>query len=190
MRKLILASGSPRRSELLKSLGIEFDVMIPRIIEKTDLKKPWEYVLELSRLKGESVFSQHPEALILSADTVVSFKSRILEKPKDREEARSMLSILSGQTHEVYTAVYLKSRDDEISFYEKTEVSFRKLSEKLIEGYLDTGEPFDKAGAYGIQGRGQVLVESIRGNYANVVGLPTAQLHEVFTSKKVGLALF
>jgi len=180
MKQLILASTSPRRKEILKLSGYDFTVISPDCEESIPETTPEEYVVELSRRKARAagVISEH--AVVIGADTVV-YLDRILGKPSDEESARLMLRKLSGKVHTVYTGVTVMDSDTNYirSFYEATEVEFYALTEEEIDAYIRTGKPMDKAGAYGIQGRGAVLVKRINGDYYNVVGLPLAHLVQV-----------
>jgi septum formation protein len=181
-RKLILASRSPRRAEILKREKVKFEVAIPlNLKEESSSSDPVEHVLSLSKRKATSVSHQVEKAIILGADTIVVLDSEIIGKPQNKEEAFSILKKLSDRMHRVYTGITLvdKYHGKTISDYDLTEVKFNKLDEEKIETYIDTGEPMDKAGAYGIQGMGGFLVESIRGNLDNVIGLPTGKLKEM-----------
>lgn len=172
MARLILASNSPRRRELLQELGYSFSVEPSLFEESAKGLSAQETVSSFARGKAKEVFSRFPDALVLGADTVVELSGEILGKPAGKEEARGMLRALSGRRHNVYTGVCLIGKH----FFEEatavTKVYFRVLPEALIEAYLESGLPFDKAGAYGIQD-GYPLVEKIEGSYTNVVGLPT-----------------
>ena len=180
MKQLILASTSPRRKEILKLSGYDFSVVSPDCEESIPETTPEEYVMELSRRKALAAGALLEHAVVIGADTVVSL-DRILGKPSNKEDARCMLKKLSGQVHTVYTGVTILDCDTHFtrSFYEATEVEFYPLAEEEIDAYIRTGEPMDKAGAYGIQGRGAVLVKRINGDYYNVVGLPLAHLMQV-----------
>ena len=174
---IILASQSPRRKELLGYITENFTVKVSDVEEVTDTaQSPEEIVISLARIKGEAVFADNKSDTVISADTVVVLDGKILGKPHSREEAYEMLSSLSGRTHTVFTGVCVFSQDKVFSFAEKTQVQFCPLTENDINAYIETGEPFDKAGAYGIQGKGCVLVEGIVGDYYNVMGLPVAHL--------------
>lgn len=177
--KLILASQSPRRRELLERMGLtQFEIRPAQgeEIAAPDLS-PAQLVEELSRQKaGEVVQTAGADAVIIAADTVVAADGRVLGKPRSREEATEMLRFLSGRTHTVYTGVTVQQGTRAVTQHEATDVLFRPLTEEEISAYVDTGEPMDKAGAYGIQGRGCVLVEGIRGDYYNVMGLPVCRL--------------
>ncbi len=178
-RKLLLASASPRRSIILSRSGVDFSVKRCLIPEPAlDGLKPHQVALKLAEMKATEVTIYFPKHVVLGADTVVVLKSEILGKPKDRDDAFRMLSELSGRTHTVHTALAIEIR--KLNFkrgdYETTKVKFKKLTPEDIENYIISGEPMDKAGAYGIQGLGQSLVKSISGPLDNVVGLPLARL--------------
>lgn len=176
MQNLILASSSPRRKELLENLQLTFQTVSSDVDENYDPKwQPEEIVMELSLRKALAVSRQYPSSLVIGSDTVVVYDHSILGKPKNRDEAYSMLKKLSGNTHSVYTGVAIVTPKTEKKFYEKTDVLFWELSDEEINAYLETGEPFDKAGAYGIQGFGSLLVKKIIGDYFSVVGLPVAR---------------
>lgn len=174
--KIILASASPRRRELLTLAGIEYEV-IPSECEEVlpDEITPDEAVKELARQKADDVFNRYPDCMIIAADTVVALGNTILGKPKDEEDAFNMLSSLSGKSHTVYTGVCIKTNEKTDIFHVATDVEFYELTEEEIKDYIATGEPMDKAGAYGIQGKGSLLVKGIHGDYFNVVGLPLAE---------------
>ncbi len=177
MKQLILASSSPRRKELLNQVNIQHNVRKQHVDESNvPFYNPRTYVESLAERKGRSVVFESDREVILSADTIVCFDGQILEKPKTREEAFNMLRKLSGQTHEVYTGVMLRSPEQEMFIVDKTSVEFWPLSKEDIELYLDTGESFDKAGGYGIQSTGAMLVKQISGDYNNVVGLPLSRV--------------
>lgn len=175
MRELILASNSPRRRELLAQLGYSFRVEPSFFEESGGGLSARGTALAFARGKAEEVFSRFRRAIVLGADTVVSLEGRILGKPKSREEAVSMLRLLSGRTHTVYTGVCVLAEGFCEEAAEETEVEFYPLSEETVEAYVSSGLPFDKAGAYGIQD-GYPLVRGIRGSYTNVVGLPTEKV--------------
>lgn len=180
--RIILASGSPRRRELLAQIGIKTEVIPSWADENTDIADPEKRVEELARRKCVDVARDLPSGIFLGADTVVSIDGVILGKPADTEEAKEMLRKLSGKTHQVYTGVALmqKAAGDVIRkavFSEKTDVTVAELDEYDIEEYVATGEPMDKAGAYGIQGNFAKFVKRIDGEYSNVVGLPLAAVY-------------
>jgi len=176
--KIILASGSPRRVELLKQFHMDFET-VPSTFEEHHEKMdaPAVTVMGLAFSKALNVAQKYPDALIIASDTIV-YANGILGKPVNRQEAESMLRALSGKDHAVYTGVALirLSTDQKIVDYASTKVVFNALSEERIQRYLDTGEAFDKAGAYGIQGYGSVLVDHIEGDFFNVMGLPLSKL--------------
>lgn len=184
---IILASASPRRKELLKLMIDEFEVRPSHADESLPDNISCENAAEfLACTKAEFVKASEGE-IIIGCDTVVVFENKILGKPKSREDCRDMLSTLSGNVHFVYTGVCIIGGGKKYSFTEKTRVEFYPLSEEEIEAYIATGEPFDKAGGYGIQGRGALLVKSIQGDYFNVVGLPVSRLNREL--KKLCLSL-
>lgn len=175
--RIILASGSPRRFELLKSLGLEFDVYRPDVDESMiDGELPHELCTRLSRLKAQAGAEKLPDSLIIAADTIVVIDDVILGKPKDKRDAFTMLKRLQGKWHEVITGISVCMKGNIISHDEHTRVKFRELSDSEIEAYVLTGECDDKAGAYAVQGYGSLLVERIEGDYFNVVGLPLCSL--------------
>lgn len=185
--RIILASASPRRKELLSLLGWDFEIMVSDVEEVITSSEPSQVVEELSKQKAVDIFGKTTgDVLVIGADTVVAYKGSILGKPKGEEDAKAMLSMLSGNTHEVYTGVTLCKRVDgkEIceTFHECTKVTFYELSKGDIAWYLGTKEGEDKAGSYGIQGYGTRFVKSICGDYNNVVGLPVARLYQVSRS--------
>ena len=174
---LILASGSPRRRELLGYITNDFEVCVSGAEENVpEGLSPAETVEALATLKGESVFAEHPADTVIAADTVVIVDGELLGKPASPEEACAMLRRLSGRTHEVYTGVYIARPGHKSVFHERTEVTFYPLTDEEIRAYVATGEPLDKAGAYGIQGRGALLVQGIRGDFYNVMGFPVAKV--------------
>lgn len=175
-RNIILASASPRRRELLSSLGLDFCVIPSQYEEKMNNDSDVETaVTELSYHKAKDVHESHYNDIVIGADTVVVLDGEILCKPKDGKDAKRMLAALSGRTHKVCTAVTLLCEEKRISFCDVTEVTFFDLTENELDDYVKTGEPLDKAGAYGIQGRGAYLVRKINGDYYSVVGLPLAR---------------
>ncbi len=175
MKKILLASGSPRRRELLKMLDVDFEVCVSDCDEKNN-NTDGEYARCAAVIKAESVKDKGLGKIIVSADTIVCIDGLILGKPKDRADAEKMLDMLSGRVHFVYTGFCIIDGDKMSSGYEKTEVYFRTLSKADKEWYLDTGEWKDKAGGYGIQGRGALLTEKINGDFFNVVGLPVSRI--------------
>ncbi len=201
--RIILASASPRRREILDQIGMEFEVIPSGADETTGSSVPYEMVMELSARKAQDIFDkltqeQRSSVLVVGADTVVAVSGRILGKPKDEDEAREMLSLIQGRTHQVYTGVTLiwwnsvetgahggtangKTITGAVmkkTFFEKTDVTMYPMTMEEICAYVKTGEPLDKAGAYAIQGKCAVYVKEIHGDYYNVVGLPAARLYQ------------
>ena len=177
--ELILASNSPRRRELLGQMGIKnFKMISPDVDESVEPGlSPAEIVERLSRRKAAAAAGKAgPDCLIIAADTVVALDGAVLGKPRNKEGAFAMLAALSGREHHVYTGVTVLQGERTVTEHEETAVTFRALEEEEIWGYMATGEPMDKAGAYGIQGLGALLVSGIRGDYCNVVGLPVFRL--------------
>ena len=181
--KLILASGSPRRRELLSELGYDYSVYTADFDEdQVKFESPSDGVMLLANGKACAAMKRYEgnteELVFLGSDTVVAKEGRILGKPESFEDALNMLRMLSGGTHQVYTGVSLVTEEGSETFYCCTDVKFRNLTEKEINDYVKSGEPMDKAGAYGIQGLGKLLVEKIDGDYYTVVGLPVAAVYE------------
>ena len=179
MEKIILASNSPRRREILSKF-IDFTVISKEIDEiKDDCFSPWTTVMALAYEKGIEVAKDNVDEVVLSADTLVELDGKLLGKPKNREDAKIMIKSLSGKIHNVYTgyAIFKLSKKIKYVSYEKSSVKFYDLSSDEIEKYLDTLEYKDKAGAYGIQGKGSLLVEKIEGDYFNIVGFPIGKIN-------------
>lgn len=210
--RLVLASASPRRRELLSQIGLEFTVMPSTKEENAKTTEAGALVQELSRQKAVDIWEQlsggqgqnpdadqeqiseetqepnlngkrQPELLVIGADTVVCCEGKILGKPHSREAAAEMLTALQGRSHEVYTGVTLYSQSETVTFFECTQVEFYPMTEVEISEYIDSKEPMDKAGAYGIQGLGARFVKGIRGDYNNVVGLPVGHLYQELKSR-------
>ena len=179
--RIILASQSPRRRELLERMGItKFDIIPAKGEEVADpALSPQALVEGLSRQKADEVAAQFPDALVIAADTVVAIDGKVLGKPSSPEHAIEMLTNLSGRAHHVYTGFTVRCGQTVVTAHEDTTVNFRQLTAQEISSYVATGEPMDKAGAYGIQGFGCVLVNGIQGDYYNVVGLPVCRLFQV-----------
>ncbi len=181
--KLILASGSPRRRELLAQIGLtDFTVHPADVEERIDPNAtPAQAVVALATQKAQAVAAQFPEDLVLAADTVVALDGAILGKPKDAHHAAQMLQSLSGRSHLVYTGFALAQGGRLETGYEETAVHFRSLTKGEIAAYVSAGEPMDKAGAYGIQGLGAVFITGIDGDYFNVVGLPLCRVAQALS---------
>lgn len=196
MSQIILASASPRRKALLEQIGMEFEICPAKGEEVITESRPDAVVSELSRQKAEEVAAgvltyneQHPDLatpqdiLVIGADTVVAYGDKILGKPKDEADAGRMLTLLQGKKHSVYTGITLvfidkNGRTGEHRFFERTDVTMYPMDEDEINRYIATGEPMDKAGSYGIQGRCAIYIKQIEGDYNNVVGLPVARLYQ------------
>lgn len=206
MSQIILASQSPRRKELLEQIGLEFEICPAKGEEIITKSVPEEVVMELSKQKAEEVAAmvssfgeEHKDIttpsdiLVIGADTVVAYDGKILGKPVDEADAKRMLTMLSGNIHSVFTGVTLvlidkTGRAGELVFYEKTDVKMHEMTEKEIDRYIATGEPMDKAGSYGIQGKCAIYIEKIDGDYNNVVGLPITRIYQEL--KKIGIDIY
>jgi septum formation protein len=187
VERLLLASASPRRAEILRAVDWPFDAAPVNLREERGAGEgPVAYVERLAREKAEAAAALHPERLVLGADTTVVVKGEVLEKPLDEEDARRMLRCLSGRWHEVLTGVALvrgavDNRRIRVA-HERTEVRFAEMSDAEIAWYVRTGEPMDKAGAYAVQGRAALFIEAVRGDYWNVVGLPIRLVYRLSSS--------
>ena len=187
MKKIILASQSPRRKEILKLVDLDFDVMPSGCDENIEYSSPADMVSKLSYLKAKDVAEKikkedsKNQHLVIGSDTTVFFDNQILGKPKNKEDAFSMLRAMSGKSHIVYTGVSVIDTltDKTETFYEETKVTFYDVSDEEINAYIETKDPMDKAGAYGVQGKGAFLVKKVEGDYFTVVGLPVAHLLRV-----------
>ena len=178
-RKLILASASLRRQELLRLCNIPFEIKVSNSQEIIDTTLPLGMAIEdVAAQKAKDVFSNNPEALVLGADTIVTVDNEILGKPKDIEDARRMISLLSAKTHKVITGVCFMSKEETRVFHTSTEVTFKEMSTKEIERYVATDEPYDKAGAYALQGQASLYITGIKGDYYTVIGLPVNRVYE------------
>ena len=176
LKHIILASASPRRKEILELADLKFDVMPSDAQEITTKTAPNEVVMELASIKAKDIYKKsEKQSMVVGADTVVAYQEQILGKPADEADAKRMLTMLSGQTHEVYTGVCVIEDGKTKTFYEETKVTFYEISEDEIERYIETGESMDKAGSYGIQGKAAVFIKGIEGDYYNVVGFPIAR---------------
>ncbi|EMR05812.1 Septum formation protein Maf [Bhargavaea cecembensis DSE10] len=180
-RQVILASGSPRRSELMGVAGIPFIVRKPQVEEPPirEGENPEDYAERLARLKARDVAEGEPGSVVIGSDTVVHQDGRVYGKPSDKEEAKAFLESLCGSVHSVSTGVCVTDGDQDRMFSVTTEVEFRDVPGWVIDRYVDSGDPMDKAGAYGIQSGGALFVKEIRGDYQAVVGLPVADVFEV-----------
>ena len=179
MTRIILASKSARRQELLKKITADFDIEVADIDESMDPEKGLRDEIErVARRKAESVAEKHPDSLVIGSDTIVVMDDEVLLKPKDRDDARTILKKLSGRTHYVYTAVAIIKDGIADSFVETASVEFNELTDAEIEAYISTDEPYDKAGAYGIQGQAALFVKGIKGDYYSIMGLPVSRLYQ------------
>jgi septum formation protein len=177
MKNIILASASPRRKELLSLLNISFEVVksdVEEVMEETI--HPAQLVMKLAEQKATDVYSKFSDSVVIGADTIVTLNGQKLGKPETKEDAFRMLSLLSGNSHEVYTGVSIQIGGEITNFNVCTKVTFYQLTDEEIHTYIKTGEPMDKAGSYGIQGYGAIFVKEIEGDYYSVVGLPISQL--------------
>lgn len=182
MKHIILASASPRRKEILELADLKFDVMPSDAQEITTKTAPNEVVMELASIKAKDIYKKsEKQSMIVGADTVVAYQGQILGKPTDKADAKRMLTMLSGQTHEVYTGVCVIEDGKTKTFYEETKVTFYEISDEQINHYIKTGEPMDKAGSYGIQEKAAVFIKGIEGDYYNVVGFPIARFLQEIT---------
>ena len=182
MKRFILASASPRRKEILANAGYSFEIIVSDADENiTEALSPEKTVEELARRKAMAVLGDNEDAVVFGCDTVVAVDGKILGKPTDDEDAFNMLSMLSGKTHTVSTGVCICSKEKTEMFSNTTEVEFHRLSEETIRSYIATGECSDKAGSYGIQGYGNVLVKEIKGDYFSVMGLPVSEASRVLS---------
>jgi septum formation protein len=182
--RIILASASPRRAELLRAAGIDFDV-VPANVDESIVghERPRDYVLRLAEAKARAVHARAGDRTVLAADTAVVVDAHILGKPIDVADAKRMLSLLSGRTHEVLTAVTLFGPHTAVSRIDTTTVHFAPIREDEIDWYVASGEPMDKAGAYAVQGLASRFVKRIEGSYSNVVGLPIALVYQMLSER-------
>lgn len=176
--KIILGSKSPRRKELLSMLGYEFEVRVSEALEDVNSNTFSEMILKIANKKVEAIKINDDE-LLICADTVVIYNNKVLGKPKNKDDARQMIKALSNNKHLVYTGVVCKYNNKHIEFLETTEVEFVKIQDEEIEEYINTNEPYDKAGGYAIQGTFAKFVKSINGDFYNVMGLPICKLNQV-----------
>lgn len=187
--KLILASESPRRKELFSKLGVPFEIQPAGVDEELDgLYEPEEFAIAIADLKANDIAQRNPEAIIIAADTTVRIGKALLTKPTNNAQAVKFLKLLSGKVHHVITGVSIVGPDLNLAFAETTLVKFYELSDEEINAYVESGDPLDKAGGYGIQTMGGLFVEKIQGDYNNVVGLPISRLYQ--TLLKLGVIEF
>ena len=175
---IVLGSSSPRRKEILKNLGYDF-IVDKSNVDESKIKTPfikYKRCLKLASLKAIDVYKRHLNDLVIGSDTIVVLNNHIYEKPIDSDDAFNMLSKLSNKTHYVYTAVCIIYNNKQYKFIDRASVKFKKLDEKIIKKYIETKEPFDKAGGYGYQGEGSKLIEKIKGDPNTIIGLPSIKL--------------
>ena len=176
--EIVLGSKSPRRKELLEQIGYEFIVDVIDLDEVVDNYQDSEdFVRQIAQMKGYEISKKHPDKLVICADTIVVVDEIILAKPQNQEEAKTMIEMINNRDHFVYTAVYLKYLNDEVSFVEKTVVTIDNITDKEIISYIQTDEPYDKAGGYAIQGKFGKHIKKINGDFYNVMGLPINRLY-------------
>ena len=189
--KIILASQSPRRKELLTKMGIDFDIIVSNVEEKVDKNTKIEDIpVNLAKIKAQSVFDTiKGDKMVIGCDTIVVYRNKIFGKPKNESDAKHTLKLLSGRTHKVITGLYvLVERNNKVYSYKSTTITKIKMSEmtdSIIDKYIKNGEPMDKAGAYGIQGIAGMFVEEVIGNYDSVIGLPTNELYKIFEKENI-----
>jgi len=176
---IILASRSPRRAFLLKNVGLQFEQIPSHIEENLNGMQPEDFVIHYSQKKAEAIQKIHTDSFIIGADTIVVLNNKIIGKPKNDEDAFQILKKLSGKCHEVLTGVSILFHDSQVSDIAKTKVYFNPISDEDIREYVSTGEPMDKAGAYGIQGYGSQFIDKIEGCYFNVMGFPIPLFYEM-----------
>ncbi len=198
MYKIILASGSPRRKEILEQVGVKFTVKVSEQEERITKTRPEEIVMELAAVKAREVaLKAEGKTIVIGADTMVAIDGQVLGKPKNASEARGMLQMLQGNRHQVYTGVSIVIKEEagegqneinkEINFAERSEVWVYPMKRAQIDDYIASGEPFDKAGGYGIQGRFAIHIEKITGDYYNIVGFPVAKLYMLLLEEGIDL---
>ena len=178
--RVVLASKSPRRKEILENLGMEFDIVVADADESCDITDPKERVSALAAVKGRAVkelLSESDDTLIIACDTLVYAEGEFLGKPKSRDDARRMMGLLSGKAHSVVSGLYISLGDKEFTGAEETRVIFDEMTEEEIESYISSDEPYDKAGGYAVQGLASLYVKGLEGDYFNVVGLPVNLLY-------------
>lgn len=181
-KKLILASSSLRRKELFNLLGIDYEAIASNADENIAPCPPEEMVQLLAQRKAMDVFNAHKDCCVVGSDTIVLIDGKIIGKPEDEADAYRILSLLSGRKHTVYTGVCILYDEEEVRFHDTTHVTFAQLEDEEIYAYIKTGEPMDKAGAYGIQGPGALLVERVEGCYFTVIGMPVPKLYRALKS--------
>ena len=179
--KIILASKSPRRKEILENLGLEFDILVADADERSDESDPCKRVAELASVKGRAVLDavrDKKDVLLIASDTLVYAENEFLGKPKDRSDARRMINLLSGKAHSVVSGLYLCYNGKEVAVADETRVIFDEMSDSEVENYISSDEPYDKAGGYAVQGLASLYISGLEGDYFNVVGLPVNLMYK------------
>ena len=180
--RIVLASKSPRRKEILENLGLKFDIIVADADERSDETAPRKRVGELAAIKGRAVLEtleNKDELLLIASDTLVYAEGEFLGKPRDREDARRMINMLSGRAHSVVSGIYIYCNGKEAMAADETRVVFDEMSQKEIENYISSAEPYDKAGGYAVQGLASLYISGLEGDYFNVVGLPVNLLYKI-----------
>ena len=180
--RIILASKSPRRKEILENLGLKFDILVADADERSDERDPRKRVADLATIKGRAVLDKvdnKKELLLVASDTLVYADGEFLGKPKDRDDARRMIKMLSGKAHSVVSGIYIYCNGKEISASDETKVVFDDMSADEIENYISSDEPYDKAGGYAVQGLASLYISGLEGDYFNVVGLPVNLMYKI-----------
>lgn len=186
MKKIILASGSPRRRELMEMIGVDFEVIVSNCKEVLNNELPVaERIMDVARQKAEDVFKKHQDSIVIGCDTVVVVDDEILGKPKSKQQAREMFDKMNNRSHIVLSGVCIISKEETSLFYDVTDVVFNNLSDEEIEEYISSDEPYDKAGGYAIQGKAGLFIREIKGNYYNVMGLPIDMVYNSLRNKKL-----
>jgi len=186
---MILASKSPRRKEILEEFGFKLQIITEEVAEESNEKDPILWAIEIAKKKAEAVSKNNRDQWVLAADTVVVYENEFLGKPKDEKDAFEVLKKLSGKNHQVITGVVFINVEAniEISFADKTEVYFKQLDESEINWYVETKDPLDKAGSYGIQGKGSIFIERIEGDFFNVMGFPISKFYDKLKELKINI---
>jgi len=186
---MILASKSPRRKEILEEFGFNLQILTEEVVEESEEKDPFLWAIEIAKKKAEAVSKNNKDQWILAADTVVIYNDEFFGKPKDENEAFEMLKKLSGKKHQVITGVVFlnNQKNIEICFADKTEVYFKNLDFEEIKWYVDTKDSMDKAGSYGIQGKGSIFIERIEGDFFNVMGFPISKFYDKLKELKINI---
>ena len=184
--RIILASKSPRRKEILENLGLKFDIIVADADERSDERDPKQRVADLAAIKGRAVtdaLEEKTNTLVIASDTLVYAEGEFLGKPRDREDARRMIGLLSGRSHSVVSGIYLFYNGKEILSADETLVTFDKMTDGEIESYVSSDEPYDKAGGYAVQGLASLYISGLEGDYFNVVGLPVNLLYKILKNE-------